>query len=150
MNSPFFSNKIVTKETKLTLADFIKKDNDASVVKTASKQVTKEAGELPQGLKDFLDKKNGKEDKKEDKEEKSEEKSEKKEDSKDKEEKTEKKEDKEDCKEAAVVEKTETKVAETVKWVKIANLSKEHKAKFVEFWGKLWPKDFIDALTAEK
>ena len=150
-----FVNKIPLNSNGPTLLDLIKKQTEAQaqpVTKTAStveqpveetkteaavetkeaevEVQVKEAGELPQGLKDYLDKKNGKESKDEDK----------KEDTKD-EKKDEKDEKKDDEKKSCC--------AETVKWTKVAKLTKEQKDSIRDCWGKVLPKDYLDAWLAD-
>ncbi len=163
-----FVNKIPLDNNKITLLDIMKKQQaltkTASVVepevaevveettpevKEAEVEVTleKEAGKLPKGLQDYLDKKNGKGDKKDDKKDKKDDKKDKKED----------KDDKKSCcaetetaeVKVAETEKVETKVASSPKWVKVAKLTAEQKTKLRDVWGKVYPKDYLDAWLAD-
>lgn len=150
-----FVNKIPLGDAKITLVDYIKKQNQA-LTKTASVQepevaaevateekvaevevvLEKEAGKLPKGLQDYLDKKNGKKDDK---------KSEKKDEKED--EKDEDKEDKKPC--CAETEVKNEKTASSPKWVKVSKLTAEQKTKIRDVWGKVYPKDFLDAWLAD-
>lgn len=155
-----FVNKIPLNQNGPTLLDFVKKYTEAATVtkvastveqpveevkvetpvetKEAETEVqVKEAGELPQGLKDYLD---GKKDKKDD------DKDDKKDEPKD-EKKDEKDDDKKSC--CAETEKVEVKQSSAVKWVKVSKLTKEQKDKFTACWGKVMPKEYLDAWLAD-
>ena len=143
-----FVNKIPLNQNGPTLLDFVKKYTEASTVtkvastveqpvetKEAETEVqVKEAGELPQGLKDYLD---GKKDKKDDD----------KDDKKDEPTNEKKDDDKKSC--CAETEKVEVKQSSAVKWVKVSKLTKEQKDKFTACWGKVMPKEYLDAWLAD-